>query len=299
MLKRIVLPSGFGQTCNQLFQIGHWIPAALRAGVPLYFPGFSPYSAWFRGTDRQRCPCFPRNAPPLGPAESMLSSLCARAARVQGRLVEPLFTLAGMLPGVVTYSCDERGAGGVTAPSAVLAEPRVAAGRSLWARGWHCRDEPGMREHAAAIREFFTPVAEVQRRVDACIQPLRREGALLVGVHLRRGDYRHWSGGRYLYDDDTICRLMHQTREALPGRTVRFLMVSNQAIDRHGYRGLDIGLGPGDPPGDLYALASCDYLLGPPSTFTMWASFFGTVPLYCIDDPTVAPRLDRFAVSIG
>ena len=30
---------------------------------------------------------------------------------------------------------------------------------------------------------------------------------------------------------------------------------------------------------DLYALSICDYILGPPSTFSMWASFYGGVPL--------------------
>jgi len=149
------------------------------------------------------------------------------------------------------------------------------------------------------IRDFFAPVPEIQRRVDACIHGNRQDSAVLVGVHLRRGDYRHWSGGKYYYEDDTIRRLLHETREAFPGRKVRFLLVSNQPINRDSYRGLDIGLGPGDPPGDLYSLAACDYLLGPPSTFTMWASFFGNVPLCCIDDPSVAPRLDRFQVCMA
>lgn len=299
MLNRIVLPSGFGQTCNQLFQVCHWIPAASRAGVPLYFPGFRPYSSWFRGTEGRQVPCFPRSAPPLGAAESALARLCARAARTHGRLAEPVFMAAGMMPGVVTHTCDGGGAGRATSPAEVLAEARVSAGRSLWVRGWHCWDEPGIREHAAAIREFFSPVPEVRRRVDDCLRPRRHADEVLVGFHLRRGDYRHWSGGKYYYDDDMVRRLMQQTCEVFPGRTVRFLLVSNQAIDPGSYGGLDIALGPGDPAGDLYALASCDYLLGPPSTFTMWASFFGNVPLCCIDDPAVAPQFDRFAVSFG
>lgn len=30
---------------------------------------------------------------------------------------------------------------------------------------------------------------------------------------------------------------------------------------------------------DLYAFAKTDLLMGPPSTFTLWASFYGDVPL--------------------
>ena len=31
-------------------------------------------------------------------------------------------------------------------------------------------------------------------------------------------------------------------------------------------------------------MSQCDYLMGPPSTFTMWASFMGKVPLGIIRD---------------
>ena len=35
---------------------------------------------------------------------------------------------------------------------------------------------------------------------------------------------------------------------------------------------------------DLYALSLCDRLMGPPSTFSRWASFVNHVPLYFIFD---------------
>jgi hypothetical protein len=35
---------------------------------------------------------------------------------------------------------------------------------------------------------------------------------------------------------------------------------------------------------DLYLLAKCDYIIGPPSTFSLWASFYGSKPLYMIRD---------------
>ena len=38
--------------------------------------------------------------------------------------------------------------------------------------------------------------------------------------------------------------------------------------------------GPGTEIGDLYSLAACDYIIGPPSTYTQWASFYGQVPRF-------------------
>jgi len=30
----------------------------------------------------------------------------------------------------------------------------------------------------------------------------------------------------------------------------------------------------------IFSFAKCDYIVGPPSTFTSWASFYGDVPVY-------------------
>jgi hypothetical protein len=35
--------------------------------------------------------------------------------------------------------------------------------------------------------------------------------------------------------------------------------------------------------GDLYALAQCDYITGPPTTDTQWASFYGNHPMLFLD----------------
>jgi hypothetical protein len=35
---------------------------------------------------------------------------------------------------------------------------------------------------------------------------------------------------------------------------------------------------------DLYLLSKCDYIMGPPSTFSGWASFYGNVPLYMLKE---------------
>jgi hypothetical protein len=48
-----------------------------------------------------------------------------------------------------------------------------------------------------------------------------------------------------------------------------------------------VTFGPGHQVEDLYALAACDRLLAAPSTFSMWASFYGAVPLYVV--PHAAP----------
>jgi len=35
---------------------------------------------------------------------------------------------------------------------------------------------------------------------------------------------------------------------------------------------------------DMYLLSRCDHIIGPPSTFSIWASFYGCTPLYMIGE---------------
>ncbi|MFN5837557.1 MAG: hypothetical protein ACK47J_12755, partial [Pseudanabaena sp.] len=47
---------------------------------------------------------------------------------------------------------------------------------------------------------------------------------------------------------------------------------------------------------DLYSMAKCDYLIGPPSTYSMWASFYGMVPLLHIYDKHQIINLKDFLI---
>ena len=48
----------------------------------------------------------------------------------------------------------------------------------------------------------------------------------------------------------------------------------------------------------MYSLAECDYIVGPPSTFSTWASFYGNVPIYRITDPSAEFSIADFKVLI-
>ncbi|HEV2761361.1 MAG TPA: hypothetical protein VGV38_00100, partial [Pyrinomonadaceae bacterium] len=93
--------------------------------------------------------------------------------------------------------------------------------------------------------------------------------------------------------------LMRQAESLFPGRRVSFLVCSNAEHVGGAFEGFRHTRGTGHLVEDLYALAGCDYLVGPPSTFTMWASLYGGVPLCMVEDPRRALRLEDFAVYLG
>src|SRR5256885_16731419 len=83
---------------------------------------------------------------------------------------------------------------------------------------------------------------------------------------------------------------------AFPDRRVGFLIRSDSPPDPENFRRQRHFFGGANPVTDLCALSKCDFIAGPPSTFTQWASFWGDVPLYSIDSPTAPISAEDFKV---
>ena len=294
MLEQVIIPGGYGRMCNQIFQIMRWIPTAIGRGIPLYFPGFSRYAELFSGTRGEGMPRFPRGAPPLAPATATLAWLLSGLNRARPNLLGPSLRLIARLPGNAVFELHDSGRDGPTTTAMVLGQERIARGRTLWIKGWLYRDPEGALTHAASIRKFFAPVPPMEQKVAAFMLSARQGAGVLVGLHLRRGDYRRWDGGQYYYDDDAFCAVMRHVVAALPDRRMRFLLVSDETIDPTHFRGFDVVVGLGDAVGDLASLSACDYIVGPPSTYSNWAAWYGDVPLCHVKNPETPLRLEHF-----
>jgi hypothetical protein len=161
------------------------------------------------------------------------------------------------------------------------------------------RDASSFGKHAPSIREYFRPLGIFQRNVDALIRTVREDCDLVVGVHIRRGDYRSFVDGRFFYTIEQYLRLMQQVRGLFGGRRVHFLVCSNEKQPMQAFSKFTAFSGTGQFIEDLYALARCDFIIGPPSTFSAWASFYGQVPLYMVMDPEKEPTIHDFMIGRG
>jgi hypothetical protein len=169
--------------------------------------------------------------------------------------------------------------------------------------GWEMRDYPMFVKHSELLRRIFTPNADTCLAVIDRIGTLRTNSAtIVVGVHIRRGDYANFVGGRYFYSTEIYRRKM-QELTAILGRdkekTIRFLICSDELIDPADFGGMDVTVSSSSPIVDLYSLAKCDLIIGPPSTFSLWASFHGKVPLAQISDPGKPLAHEMFSVVQG
>ena len=281
----IVVARPVGQLANRLFQFAHFVALAADTGVTVANPGLGAYADHFPAFARDglcRYPAPRRNLPPV------LRPYAARAAAAALRG-------ASALPGVLPVEVPDSEEGDLEA------EPLrddLRRARLVLAAGWQLRAYGAFGRRRAEVRRAFTPAPGHVAVAEAALARARRDAEHVVGVHRRRGDYAAWHGGRYLFDDDQYAAAMRRTQELL-GREVAFVVCSDEPLEERAFDGLTVHPGPGNPIEDLHALALCDRLIGPPSTFGAWASFMGEVPRYEMQTATSTFELADFRISDG
>ncbi len=151
---------------------------------------------------------------------------------------------------------------------------------------WDSVNKGTEAENMDEIKKYFVPDESVRRQVENEFSGYKDSNSIIVGVHIRRGDYREWMNGRYFYEFDGYADCC---RSLLEGgyfkRPVVFFLCSNEKICFDSFEGISIfQLSANTSVHDLYALSICDYIIGPPSTFSAWASFMGNKPYAAICD---------------
>lgn len=134
--------------------------------------------------------------------------------------------------------------------------------------------------------------------------PSAAEGSVWLGVHIRRGDYARWNGGRYFYTDRQYLEIINRFVELMAQRDVQVnvaVFTNDPEIDLQYYSAeTDVRTGEllfpcGSAESDLRALSQCDYIIGPPSTYSLVAAMYRDQPLYFITDPDKKFTLNDFS----
>jgi hypothetical protein len=318
----IVVARKVGQLGNRLSLFAHAIACAREHNIRLINPAFGEYAQYFRTTCRDlwcRYPPFVAGGTGRNAAESAGPSARGGATWDQdssasgngehsGQAQRPAW-LRELCYALVYYPVRFLAAARCTnRPFKII---RLTMDQAVdlgdrrfveWAKrrgvvflqGWRFRDPAAVARHAECIRGFFRPIAVHEESAARTAESARSHSDVLVGVHIRQGDYERFLGGRYYYSADQYREIMRRAARLLSPRRVSFLVCSNIPQDRRSFGDLPLTFGTGQLVEDMYALARCDYLIGPPSTFTIWASFYGGVPLCSVEMPDADIRLADF-----
>lgn len=158
-----------------------------------------------------------------------------------------------------------------------------AKNKTLVPYGWSYRDGKSVKKYFEEIKKYFEPKDEYLINVNIFFKNIREEDKIVVGVHIRRGDYKDFENGNYFFDDMTYIDKMKQIKSIF-SKNIVFLICSDETINLDIYEKNDLIV---KKPfntliEDLYSLSYCDYIIGVPSTFSLWAAFYGRKPLCVI-----------------
>jgi hypothetical protein len=285
----IVIAGSVGRLANRLLLFAHFIGAAIEHGFAVANPAFRQYARYFPRTARDLLCRFPPRRALWSPPGSR--HLLYKATLWTGKVLQRRLE-AGGDPALIRLARREQL--DLDGPEFLGA---VRRHRVLFVQGWFFRSRVDCERHRDAILGYLTPWDHHLARARAVVEPARRRGRLVVGVHVRRGDYRTFSRGRYYYSHAQYRDVMARVEAAFPSRDVSFLVCSDERVPSEAFSGFDVYQGPGHELEDLYALAACDRLVGPPSTYSAWASFSGGVPHYQVENPAGPVEAAAFEVD--
>ena len=146
-------------------------------------------------------------------------------------------------------------------------------------KGWKFRDDTNLVRYHEVIARYFQPIAPIRNPLEELISAARDLGDEVIGVHIRQGDYRDWKNGVHYFEMEQYAHWMREASQLDISRKSVFLVCASDPVNTECFRGLKVLMGPGSVIGDLHALSLCDRIMGPPSTFSTWASFHGRKPL--------------------
>jgi hypothetical protein len=280
----IIAVSQEGQLCNRLLHFSHLISYALNSGNSLWYPFFLEYSHYFPNLTKKKLEDLNISIYSNG----LIRAILPRLAYIFSQYCQgsSFFTYIKSSNQIIDLSAITQ---------------NTITNNLLILDGWLFRDNNHFPKNAQLFRELFQFRKSVNNVALGVVSKLRSNPQnCIVGIHIRRGDYAQWQGGRYYFDDEAYLLAMDQISFLLncQGKKALFIICSNEPIPPTSQllAGPNITFHQKAAIDDLCLLTKCDLLFGPPSTFTIWASFFGSIPLCYFESKNQKIELQQFLV---
>ncbi|WKN33942.1 alpha-1,2-fucosyltransferase [Porifericola rhodea] len=291
----IVIINKSGQLANRLFLMANFIAFSNAHEIKIYNPSFDEYAKFFEKTSPQALVRFPisTNSKWRMPYTDIIRSMVYQVIYKAVRVLEKLNIYESTIHCILDIGLYQK----MPLDSAKFIN-LARKKKFLLCKGWAFRDETNFSLAADIIKPYFKPLpCYLTQAITIANSARSSENTLLVGVHIRRGDYKTFLNGKYFFPLSVYISYINKVQSLFPGRDIKFIVCSNETIDVRVFKGYDVVLEERNMVVDLALLAACDYIIGPPSTFSIWASYYGDVPLYKIEnEQEQVITLDKFTI---
>lgn len=273
LLKRrvVVIVSPFGNLGNRLFLFANLITFAVEHDAIVLNPAFHPWRSVFAGTRVGLFPCFPALPLPHWPwnlVEHLAQDLAWVCASIASSERSPRQWAYLEINGCDRIDLDHPGF--------------VAWSRSkhvILISGYNYIAEDSMPRHAETIRGYFRQVEGSDCNALAPVTRLRKSCDLVVGVVVRHSGFDKWMNGKYFFNTRVYTDWIRQISSMYPESSVGFMICSDSDLNLVELSGIRHEFRAGSDLENRAALAACDLIIGPPSSYAAWAAVMGNIPL--------------------
>ncbi|TQD23846.1 alpha-1,2-fucosyltransferase [Methanolobus vulcani] len=276
----IVIAKKYGRLGNRLILFAHFIAFGIEHNVKIANPSFGDYAEHFQNiSDDLFC---------RYPSERSLNG---------NRLMQKLLYLCIWLltiirlPFIKYVTLKENQSYNTNNEQFI----RIAQNNKfLFVDGWDFRDSIDLHKHASIIRTYFAPNKKIQNNIKDLLGGVKQNYDFLIGIHIRHGDYKNWNNGKYFYELTQYIQIMENIEKIFSTKKIMFVVCSDVKQNVKELSKFQFIFCNNHFVQDMYSLAECDYIVGPPSTYSLWSSFYGNVPLYHITDPDAIFDINDF-----
>ena len=138
-----------------------------------------------------------------------------------------------------------------------------------------------VKKHHNELTSIFTFIPEIQDTGQQIIKPLIEKNKILMGVCMRQGDYKTFRKGFFYLEDEKYLQLIKLLQIQF-NDNINFFIASEERNKTFDVKE-NILINCESPALNIHILSLCDYLIGPPSTFMTWSSFYHSTPVCYID----------------
>lgn len=186
----------------------------------------------------------------------------------------------------------------------------AALQRGIWiidqSGDWCSQMPPVSDSEAPIIRQIFRYHPRFHTQASRVYAHASARSAIVVGVHARRGDYAGHRGGIWFYtENDYLAWIEQAVQQLRPSQQdpIHFVLCSNEPGFLQAVNSPVLSVSPlSEGPADQLLLSMCDVIIGPPSTFSVWAAFLSDAKLLHLfsREQTISPsQLRRSTLFYG
>jgi hypothetical protein len=274
-MKNIILLLPYENHSNRLFQNLHAEAFCVEKNIPYFNPSFADISYLYNSA----CHCnFPKK---LSFPEKVLCSIMKNNfAKKAYKKIFPkgfggFYYFRNEIPNATDYIFKQ-----------------FQKRNNIFVGGFNFRFPHLTHKHQDLFIEKYSLKKEFYENNDLVKKFIRKKtDKISIGVHVRRGDYKTYKNGIHYFEDETYKKHMDNFAKQI-NKDCIFLICSNEKTTFQ--NSTNILISEEEWFIDHYLLSNCDYIIGPVSTFSRWASFIGKVKIFHIKNDSGKISLDDF-----